>query len=312
MRKKYFIWFFVLFFLFSSFCYASTRTMDRTTLGDYGVHKNWVINDNNRSEVLRTPYVDASERIYDFANILSQEEENRLLELIQEYEEETGFTLVFLSDSFFYYDDSENEDYAANFYDYNDFGIEDPSYSGIVFFRNADSTDPYFGMYTFGTAQLYYDQERIDTILDDIYSDIKSQNYMEGLESFVHNLNYYYHKGIPSYLQDSYIDDLGFVIYVRAYHVPWKVVIIVAIIGTIAIMAYLINKNKMIRKAYKASEYLLQDSVQYQVRNDQFIRSHTSSYTVSSSSGGSGGSSGGGFSHSGSSGGGHGGGGRHG
>lgn len=312
MKKIYFLWIAVFFFLFSSFCYASTNTMDRRTLDDYGVHKKWDITGKNINNVLRTPYVDASERVYDFASILTQEEEEQLLELIQEYEEETGFTLVFLSDNFSYHNDDENETYATDFYDYNDFAIDEPLYSGVIFFRNTNVTDPYFGMYTFGNAQLYYDQNRVNAILDSIYSDIKSQNYMEGLDAFVDYLTTYYQEGVPSYLKDSYVDDMGYVVYVRTYQIPWVAVFIVAILGTTGVMAYLIHKNKMIRKAYQASEYLVEGSIHYSVRKDQFIRSHTTSHTISSSSGGSSGGHSGGGSHSGSSGGGHGSGGRHG
>ena len=63
-------------------------------------------------------------------------------------------------------------------------------------------------------------------------------------------------------------------------------------------MLILVNKNKMIKRATKAAEYMDKKSVNYSVKNDRFITSRTTSYTVSSSSGGGsrGGSSGRGFS----------------
>ena len=70
-------------------------------------------------------------------------------------------------------------------------------------------------------------------------------------------------------------------------------------------MLILVSKNKMVRKAITANEYLDKGSINYTQSMDQFVRSHTTHYTVSSSSGGGG--------HGGSSGGGHSsGGGRHG
>ena len=65
----------------------------------------------------------------------------------------------------------------------------------------------------------------------------------------------------------------------------------------------------MIAQETKANEYLDRNSINYSIRKDNFITSHTTSYVVSSSSSSGGG---GGGSFSGSSGGGHSGGGRHG
>ena len=71
----------------------------------------------------------------------------------------------------------------------------------------------------------------------------------------------------------------------------------------------MIKKNKMVKVATRASEYLDSSSVHYTEKSDRFIHSHTSSDTVSESSGGSGGGGFSGGSRSGSSGDGHGGGG---
>ena len=85
---------------------------------------------------------------------------------------------------------------------------------------------------------------------------------------------------------------------VLPYKVPIFWSIIVAIIGTAIIVPVEIGKNKMIKKSKYATDYLDKDSINYKVKEDRFIRSHTSSYKISSSSGGgsSVGSSGGGHS----------------
>ena len=72
------------------------------------------------------------------------------------------------------------------------------------------------------------------------------------------------------------------------------------------------KKNKMVKPAYTASEYLNKSAINYKTKVDQFLTTHTTSHYISHDSGGSGG--GGGFhSSGGSSGGGHSsGGGRHG
>lgn len=303
--KKIYSLILILFAFFITNVYASTNTFDRRTLDNYGVNKKWEVDKDNINSILKTPLVDADEKVYDFSNILSDDDEEEIYDLIQEFIDETGMDLVLLTDDYPYTYDGANEDYAVDFYDYNDFGIDDEHYSGIIFFRNT-YTNPYYGVYFFGEAQLYYSEDRLDDMLDNIYNDIHSGDYYSGFEELTNQLLDYYKRGYALEYRYSYIDDYGNI--KESYHIPWFTLIIVSIIGTSVIMVILVNKNHMIRKEYKASEYLVKDSINYTRKEDRFITSHTSSYTSSSSSGGH---SGGG-SRSGSSGGGHSGGGRHG
>jgi len=293
-----------VFFLNITNCSASTKTYDRNELENYGVNKKWQITQNNKQAILNTSAVDASEKIYDFANILTDEEEKILKEKIDEFIEKTKMDMVIVVPSFNYYSDSENEDYAADFYDYNDFGIDYPKYSGVLFLRNDNPTDRYYNIYTFGNAQLYFDYNRLETILDDIYGTISSGQYLQGFSTYIDEMMSYYEDGIPSTMKSYQVDDHGYLY--KIYRVPWAVVIISSIIITFIIMLILIKKNKMVIKATMASDYFDKKSFKMTNSKDRFISTHTSSYTVSSSSGGGG-------SHGGSSGGGHSsGGGRHG
>jgi len=283
---------------------ASTITFDRTE-DDLGVNKKWVIDENNIDNVYATPRVDASENIYDYAEILSDAEESQLYNAIKSYIATSNMDMVILTIDL-PYDDEQIEDYAADFYDYNDFGINFELYSGIIIVRNINSFNRYFNIYTFGNAQLYYPYERCEEILDYIYNDIHAENYLAGFNSFISYSSELYNDGIPSNYKNYYVNDMGYL--TKRYTIPWFLAFIVAGVVTSIIMIILISKNKMVKKASIAKEYLDNTSVNYTNRSDNFISTHTTSYTVSSSSGG-----GGGGSHSGSSGGGHGGGGgRHG
>ena len=222
--------------------------------------------------------------------------------------EYTNMDMVFVSIDMPYSYDSKNEDFAADFYDYNDFGLDFDNNSGILLLRNNYSSDRYYDIYTFGDAQLYFNKSRYDDILDGIYSDFVNKKYLDGISSFISKCSYYYDKGYASDYSHAYIDSDGYIQY--NFYVPVIPCLCVSIFITLIVMLILVNKNRMIRKATTASEYLNKDSINYTQHLDQFINSHTTHYTVSSSSGG-GGSFGG--SHSGSSGGGHSsGGGRHG
>ena len=293
---------FVLIALFSFFninVYA--KDLERTKDNNYGVNKHWKINNTNLDNVLRTPYVDASKKIYDYADILTDEEEQILYSLVINFIERYDTDLVFLTDVINYYDTSENEEYAVDFYDYNDFGLEFDNYSGIVLFRNANANDPYYDIYTFGDAQLYFDQERYDIILDGIYSDFRNHRYLTGYKKLINKLNYYYEEG-KAYGHDYYVNEDGYLS--KKYSLPLFNGIFFAGVAALIIILVLIAKNKLVRKAYDANGYLDSQSIKYSDKQDIFVKSYTRTYTVSSSSG-SGGRSGGGGSSRGSSGGGH-------
>ena len=48
-------------------------TRNREEIDNLGVNKKWNINENNRSNVLRTKLVDSEEKIYDFSNVMTDE-----------------------------------------------------------------------------------------------------------------------------------------------------------------------------------------------------------------------------------------------
>ena len=281
---------------------ASTKTYERTEINKYGVNKHWNITQSNINNVKKTPLVDASEKIYDFADILTDEEEQQIYKKIDKFIEKTHIDMVFVSIDMAYSYDSKNEEFAADFYDYNDFGIDFENYSGIVLLRNNYEKDRYYDMYTFGNAQLYFNQTRYDDILDGIYDDFVSKQYLKGITTFIDKCTSYYDKGYANKYKNAYVNKDGYINY--NYQIPVIPCTIGALVITLITMLILVKKNKMVRKAITANEYLDKHSINYSQMLDQFVRSHTTHYTTSSSSGGG---------HGGSSGGGHScGGGRHG
>lgn len=281
----------------------------RSDMENYGVHKHWNITEQNKPNVMRTPYVDSSLKIYDYANILSDEEEKELKPLIDKYIEETGMDMVFVSIDMPYYNDHDNEDYAADFYDYNDFGLNDSHYSGVLLLRNAYEQDPYFNVYTFGEGQLYYDYDRCEMMLDHIYPYFKQKEYNEGIKLFIDDFTSYYHLGKA--LPDYYVDEDGFIhIDKGAFKPAYGVASASGGIITLIVLSIMVKKNKMIKKAQNAADYEDKSKTNFKKKTDLFVSTFTTRHRLSSdSSGGGGGHS----SSFGSSGGGHGGGGgRHG
>ncbi len=313
MKKIFNIVFIITITLLSTInVYASTNTYDRNTLENYGVNKKVENIDSKLTYIMKTKKVDASEKIYDFSDILTDEEEKLLKEKIDKFIEDNNMDMVIVTDSFSYSYDKQNEEYADDFYDYNDFGLDIEYYSGVLLLRNTNPADPYYHMSTSGNAQMYFSDSRVNSILDNIYDDIHEGNYYQGFSRWISYVDSYAKQGLPSTADNYYLDKYGNMHELKPkYHPPILLALIVAgaVAGTIT--GIMVSRNKMVKKAKKAEEYLNQDSINITKREDTYLRSHTSSYTISSSSGG--GHSGGGHSfHSGSSGFSHGGGGRHG
>lgn len=274
----------------------------------YGVNKKWDIK-GKEQYILGTPLVDTKEKIYDYSDILTDDEEEKLKEKARQFVNKTKMDMVIVTPNFRYISDRENEDYAADFYDYNDFGIDFENYSGVLLLRNTYEDDPYFNIYTFGDAQLYFSYYRLENTLDSIYDDIHNGNYYDGFNSFIDQMSSYYESGIPNEMKNYYVDDMGYL--KKNYVIPWILIIPLSAIITLIIMLIMIKKNKMVYKATQATEYLNKKTLNITNKQTNLISTHTTSHIISDSSSSGGG---GGFhSSGGSSGGGHSsGGGRHG
>lgn len=287
MKKFKFV--FLIFILFiTTNVSASTMTYDRNSAENYGVNKNITITNSNKNNVLKTPLVNSDEKIYDFADILTPSEETEIYSYITEFRNKTGFDMVFVTIDSYFSSDNLNDTFASDFYDYNDFGLDIENYSGVLIYRNNNSSTRYFGLYSFGDAQLYYNTYRIDNILDEIESDFKHDYYEDGVYTVVSMLNEYYDDGIMSSYKNAYIDENGIIRF--NYSIPFIPCLIASVVITFITMLIIVKKNKMIRKASKATEYLNKESISMLESRDEFINSHTSSYTIQSSSGSRGGS----------------------
>lgn len=281
---------------------AEVTTYNREELKNYGVNKKWNINTNKKDNILKTHAVDSNQKIYDFSNVLTDEEEQKLTERMHKFTEKYKIDIVILTDNYQYTEDSQNTTFATDFYDYNDFGINYEKYDGVMLFRNTYEQNPYFDAYSFGNAQLYFYDTRLSNTLDYIYDDMHSETYYSGFNKFIDKMEEYYNEGK---LTDYYVDESGFLQKQKTASYYLKMIglsMIIALVITGIIIYTLIKKNRMVLKATKATVYMNKEKSKITNVQDNFITSNTTSYVISSdtSSGGghssSGGSSGGGFS----------------
>ena len=300
MRKVCYLLLIVILF---SFCTvpvsASTNTFSRTE-DNLLVSSDITVTSQNIDNILNTPAVDASEKVYDFAELLTLSEEEKLYHQVEQFMDSANLDLAIVTIS-------ENNklnarEYADDFYDYNGFGT-DSEHSGVLFLVDMDTREIY--MSTTGKAISLYSDYRIDMTLDAISQEFSNQNYYQGITKFVTILKNYDTIGLPSNKDSKYaIGDDGEVY--REF--PWLIVLGVPFAITAIVIGVMIHKNKLVRAATSSREYLDKDSLKINTVSDRLI--FTNTVAVPRSTGSSGSSSGGGSSrHSGSSGRSHGGGG---
>ena len=117
MKRRYLLIGLIVFCLFVN-VNASTKTFERTEANL--LLPDWVEKDKvDVNNVLNTKAVDASEKIYDFVDYISDSEESKLYSYIKEYSTHTGYDLVIVTTDNL--DNKNIKNYTYDFYDYNTF-----------------------------------------------------------------------------------------------------------------------------------------------------------------------------------------------
>lgn len=232
-----------------------------------------------------------SERVFDYADVLEDEEEEKLRALIAEKESETGcdIVLVTLNESLEEYAKRYEAQlgyiepsryvmvYADNFYDENNFGFDKVHGDGVIlldnWYREADGR-VYSWLGTCGRAETRFSSGMIDSLLDDALEDVDSDPYgayREYVELFAKMMN-----------QD------------RGVHIPvWAVLLLSGIITAVFLFAHLTeNKGK---KTVDEKTYLAQeDNIRMKRKEDIFLRKSVTRRKIATDNGGSSGGGGGG------------------
>ena len=304
-KKILLLLFLIIIFIFNTNVFASTKVYPRSE-EDLKIHSSIKVTNSVKKAVLATPKVNATEKVYDFANLFTTSEETSLYNLITNFINNHNMDMVIVTIN--NNNKSSAMAYADDFYDYNDFG-KGSTFDGLLFLIDMDTREMWIS--TTGQAILMYNDSRIDSILDRTYTYISSQKYFECAKSFITSSFSYASQGIPTDNKDYIIDEDGdykkdISKLIKNFPIFWAIIIAFAI-STISVFIAR-SKHKTIKKATHANQYLLEKSIKITRNEDNFINSHLSKVydPPSSSSSGGGGSS----THRSSSGRSHGGGGR--
>ncbi|MFA5522954.1 MAG: TPM domain-containing protein [Tissierellales bacterium] len=143
------------------------------------------------------------QKVYDEADLFSVTEKEALQMKASDLSQRIMLDIVILT-----IDDNKGKttsDYADDFYDENGFGYGE-NYDGLILLINLDDRDVYIS--TLGKAIKYFTDDRIDSILDKVYIFLSEENYGDGADTFLDEVEYYVQKGVPSN-QHSYDENTG-------------------------------------------------------------------------------------------------------
>ncbi len=270
----------------------------------------------------QTGAVSGQPRVFDQAGLFSETEIIQLEEKIAQCRKSTKMDVVIVSA----YADGERsaEEYADDYYDYGGFGAGKKA-SGVLLLYYMDGPGQPGGecyISTAGTMINMLTDERIESILDDVYGDLGNRDFAGAAEHFLEDVKAYVKEGVESG-QYTYDRDTGEIVRYHSIRL-YEVAIAMVIAGILAGSVCLDIKK---RYAMKQSSREVSNSLQayradcafhFSVAGDKMVNKYVRSVPIprntSSGSGGRGhsGSSSAGRStiHTSSSGSSHGGGGR--
>ncbi|MBO7132782.1 MAG: TPM domain-containing protein [Bacteroidales bacterium] len=261
---------------FSGFAQNDKYSIGERTAEDLHVKK-FQVTEANIEYVLTTPYVDTAYKIYDYAELLTETQRNKIKQRCREFMKNTGLDIAIVTinenpkPSFNDY--APSDVYIQDFYDYNDFKGD-----GVMLI-----IDQAYGRNRYYDAGKPCDMSLIGNRVDS-YAEHMKPLYQEG--------DYY---GEIMW----FIDETEAAYQYEISFPKWKCLIFALLFAWIIWWLHR-KKYKLVFKATSANDYKKQGSFELTKKSTQFVRSFTTkTYSPQSkSSGGSGhGSSGG--SHSG-------------
>lgn len=256
--KKTFILLVILLVPISVFATKNTTVRTKDNLL---VNKNIEVTDENIESILSTPAVSSKEKIYDYADMLSKADEDKLFIQIDKYIRNNDIDCVILTTK----DLGEKSiaDYAYNFYDYNFFlkkGVI------LLIYQNKDDIELFMGVIDNKKNEVsnIYTEPRISQILEYVYNKLNSNKYLNGLEDYITLIDGYASLGSGSYV----INESGSIIKV----IPWLPIIILSCaVSFIIVILSILKANFKIgyKKNYK--DLLDKNTLLIQINSDNSL-----------------------------------------
>ena len=243
-------------------------------------------------------------RVIDKADLFNETEVTLLENNIKDISDKYNIDIVIVTT-----DDvngKSSRDYADDFFDYEGYGLGN-DYSGVLLLINMDDREVYIS--TSGKGERYFTDDRIESILDNLYRYLSDGQYFDGAEEFLSNTKKYLNKGIPS---NQYTVDENGNIVLSTEEVMKRIGIAILIsLGISSVVCAVVVATYKKPAVLPEETYVDKNSITFTKRSDRFISTHTTSRKIPKDNGGSSSGSGGrSTTHTSSSGRSHGGGGK--
>ncbi len=234
------------------------------------------------------------QRVFDYADKLTDREEEKLEELIEKRQDEIGcdIVLVVLDEPLREYAESYapqigyvSEDeyvmvYADNFYDEHAFGYDKPHGDGCVFVDNWDRSDSAYGyaynwLSTSGRVEQTFDMSDIDGIIEDVNEVVNDDPY-EAYRRYV--------EGVARVMSGSLVGDAK---------IPFLSMVVTSMIVAVIYLFVHLSSNRG-KKTTVSTTYVNGGRPFLKHRRDVLVNTHVTRRHIERSSSGGGGGGGGG------------------
>lgn len=222
-------------------------------------------------------------KVVDDADLLSYDEEQEIQSMLDEFAEESGWTLFAVTT-----DDANgmtSEEYADDFVDQN--ALEE---NGVCFLIDMDNREIY--MSTTGSAIRILTDHRIDSIMDDSYEYAGDGEYVKCFETMIRETEDSFHEGIESG-QYNYDRDTGEISKAPNRLTVWDMLIslIAAAAAGGAVIAVIAGKYRL---KFGGWQYDFKSNSRLDLTNktDRLVNTFRTAHHIQRDSGGGSGSSG--------------------
>jgi uncharacterized protein len=261
MKKKVvtIILFIICIFEFNNISYASTNTEERTR-ENLKINSSYELTENVINAALNTPKVDETEKVYDFADLFTEKQEEILYKKIKNYISFNNMDMAIVTIN----ENNKNttRDYADDFYDYNDFGIGD-NRDGILMLIDMDNREVWIS--TTGRAMNVYDDYTIDKMLDSITrKSVLTATYW-CTKKFI-SISFYYSK------KELMLIILG--------------ITLISGVVTFIVLRKQCANHKTVHKKVSSEDYIKKDSFVLDINNDRYITTRRERIMIHTDGGG--------------------------
>ena len=251
--------------------FASTKVNIRSET-NYYLPSDVRVSESNRESILSTPAINASEKIYDFAEILTENEEKKLYKNIKHFIKETDIDLVIVTikeNVKGLANDTANTRmklYAHDFYNYNDF-----KKNGLLLLIDMHVGGIY--MVTEGRAVELFPNSRMNPILKNVYNKVSKKEYFSACNGFITSVSDFVNIGLPGDDDEHIIDDDGNVVDDVFGNILWMFLISFVVSGIV--VGVMINSYKEQKLNKISKDYLNRDSINITTISDFYLGSKT-------------------------------------